>query len=344
MESLKGVSIVICCYNAESRIVPTLQHLQTQQFSQTIPWEVLVIDNASTDKTSENAANEWAKNPVTAFKVYKEKRPGLNHARDKGFKEALYNIVSLIDDDNWVEAHWVEKIYKIFEKRKAVGACGGQTKGVFESDPPEWFPHFQKSYVIGPQYFKEGIVKKEEAGNLWGAGLSIRKEIWQQLQEINFKYVTTDRKGKSLSCGGDTELSYAVRILGYDLYYTNDLCMQHFIPTARLQWGYVEKLHLEFGKSKIRNFIYFSYYHGERLKSWHVNLRHAIYNYYKRKLALYVKKDQVSKWKNKIWAIWWKGQIIQLLADRNKTKENYIQLQSTFSNKHDKLRKKILYE
>ena len=123
MESSNGISIVICGYNAETRIVPTLQHLQRQQFTSTIPWEVIVIDNCSNDATAVTATNEWSKDPVTTLSVYREDRPGLNHARERGFREARFDVVSLIDDDNWVENHWVEKVYKIFESMPGVGAC-----------------------------------------------------------------------------------------------------------------------------------------------------------------------------------------------------------------------------
>lgn len=65
----EGVSIIICCYNAQDRIVRTLEHIQQQRFFIPIPWEVIVIDNASTDNTAEVAENVWKTNPVTDFKI-----------------------------------------------------------------------------------------------------------------------------------------------------------------------------------------------------------------------------------------------------------------------------------
>jgi glycosyltransferase involved in cell wall biosynthesis len=64
---MSGVSIIICAYNASKRIVPTLQHLQNQQFNKPISWEVIVVDNASDDNTSEIAVRYGIKIPLPIF-------------------------------------------------------------------------------------------------------------------------------------------------------------------------------------------------------------------------------------------------------------------------------------
>ena len=51
----EGVSVVICCYNSAERLPRTLTHLAAQRVSEKLPWEVIVIDNASQDKTGEVA-------------------------------------------------------------------------------------------------------------------------------------------------------------------------------------------------------------------------------------------------------------------------------------------------
>ncbi len=54
-----GVSVIICCYNSSSRIIPTLQNLVKQRVPNHIPWEVIVVNNASTDNTGEVAKETW---------------------------------------------------------------------------------------------------------------------------------------------------------------------------------------------------------------------------------------------------------------------------------------------
>lgn len=327
----EGVSIIICCYNAQDRIVRTLEHIQRQTFSHPIPWEVIVVDNASTDDTAEVAENIWKKNPVTDLKICYESKAGLNHARDRGFKESRYSILSLVDDDNWLESNWVEKVHAIFEQHENIGACSGQNIPAFDSTPPAWFDQFKHSYATGMLHFNEGIVNQNTFGNLWGAGLSIRREVIADLDRIHFKFVTSDRKGKSLSCGGDTELCYAIRLLGYDLYYTNNLVLHHFVPDYRLQWNYVKNLNYEFGKMHAKAEPYFDLYHKKPKRVWLKNLRNALILYIYYMVLQMVQTNQKAKWKYTIKATWWKGKVDQLWEDKevgyNKT---YHQLQKTF--------------
>jgi glycosyltransferase involved in cell wall biosynthesis len=227
---MNGVSIIICAYNAMKRIVPTLQHLQKQQFNKPINWEVIVVDNASTDITSEVASDIWNQNPITNLSVVREEKPGLMHARRRGLESANYEIVSFIDDDNWVENDWVQKVADIFAMNDKIGACGGKSEAVFESNSPEWFPLFENSFAVGKQADESGIIN-EKKGFLWGAGLSFKKSIWDDLQKRNYINLTLDREGKTLSSGGDTELCYAIRLMGYQLYYKDDLSLKHYMPT-----------------------------------------------------------------------------------------------------------------
>lgn len=62
-----GVSIVICCYNSASRLPETLQHIAEQEVAANISWEVIVVDNASTDNTQEIAKKNGQN---TAYHMY----------------------------------------------------------------------------------------------------------------------------------------------------------------------------------------------------------------------------------------------------------------------------------
>jgi len=171
---MNGVSVVICCYNAEERIVPTLQHLQRQEFNHSINWEVIVIDNASIDGTINSAKGTWDKKPVTDLFVFQEGNPGLMNARRRGCEEARYEIISFIDDDNWVESQWVQKVYDLLINNSKIGACGGKNEAVFSNKIPIWFDLFENDFAVGKQADESGVID-ETKGYLWGAGLSFKK-------------------------------------------------------------------------------------------------------------------------------------------------------------------------
>lgn len=248
--SFNGVSIIICCYNAASRIQPTLQALQ-KQVDPGFPWELIVVDNASTDSTGEVAKRVWEQSPVTTLTVVEEKQPGLIHARHKGLAEARYDIVSFIDDDNWVEEKWVIKIGEVFSMDPQIAAAGGQSIPAFEKAAPAWFPRYQQHYAVGRQMDHSGYIENEK-GFLWGAGLSFRKSIWERLRLTGYQNLTVGRQGKNMMAGEDTELCYAFRLMGYRLYYRDDLVLTHYMPDNRMQFSYLLKMTFGFGLAHAR--------------------------------------------------------------------------------------------
>lgn len=237
-----GVSIVLCCYNSAQRLKPTLEHLCRQEVPDGLKWEVVVVDNASTDSTAETARSLWPKQDApAALRVVREDQPGLSHARRRGFTEAQYEFVSFIDDDNWVSTDWVAVIFELMSQHPHVGACGGKSSPTFEISPPHWFAERHRSMAIGEQGSAEGDITTTR-GKLWGAGLTIRKEAWQQIEQAGWKLLLEDRKGKLLTSGGDNELCYWLQFLGWKLYYSPRLNLQHFMPRERLTWRYHTKM------------------------------------------------------------------------------------------------------
>ncbi|HYV29019.1 MAG TPA: glycosyltransferase [Candidatus Eisenbacteria bacterium] len=244
-----GVSVVICCHNSAKRLQKTLGHLVAQEVPVGIPWEVIVVDNGSTDGTSDVASRTWPSRSSVPFRVVKEDRAGLSYARRRGFEEAQYGIISYVDDDNWLEPNWVRIAAEVMEKHSNVGACGGQSEAVCEVAPPAWFDAHKGSYAVGEQAPKAGDVAWTR-GFLWGAGLTVRREALAQLFDRGFRCVLEDRSGNALSSGGDSELCLALRLAGWRLYYEPEMRFKHFIPERRLTWNYLRRLHRGFGRSK----------------------------------------------------------------------------------------------
>ena len=247
----EGVSIVICCYNSAERLPRTLSHLAAQRVSKKLPWEVIVVDNASNDDTH-NVATAWRDLGTIRFRVVRESRPGLAFARHRGLSEAQYDFVSFVDDDNWVSPEWIELVWEIMKSHPQVGACGGYSEAVCEVEPPKWFELYKQNYAIGPQDIQPGDVTNSP-GWLWGAGLSIRKSAWLDLQSNGFFPMLKGRQQSGLGSGDDVELCFALRLAGWRLWFEPRLRFQHFLPAWRLKWRYLRKLHRAFGAATVKH-------------------------------------------------------------------------------------------
>ena len=125
-----GVSIIICCHNGVGRLPETVRHIAQQEVPAHIPWEFILVDNASTDNSVGLAEAIWtAYDPPAAFRVVKERTLGLSHARSKGFEAAQYEFMIMCDDDNWLAADYVARTYEIMAAKPSVAALGGFVRG-----------------------------------------------------------------------------------------------------------------------------------------------------------------------------------------------------------------------
>jgi glycosyltransferase involved in cell wall biosynthesis len=271
--STPGVSVIVCCYNSEARLPQTLRHLALQKVPEGLPWEVVVVDNASKDNTTAVAEKLWADfGSDVAFKVEQEPEPGLSSARLKGINTTRYDYMLFCDDDNWFCETYIARVFEIMEREKEALACGGLGEEAFEEGfmPPYWFERLKGSYALGPQAEKEGFVDSHR-DFLYGAGLTIRRSAWEALLRAGFKSLLSDRKGNELTSGGDTELCNALSLLGKRLYYAPDLTFKHYMAAGRFTDDYLIRLYRGFGKGRVVLSAYTALIHGwynPRIHNW----------------------------------------------------------------------------
>jgi glycosyltransferase involved in cell wall biosynthesis len=207
-----------------------------------VVWEVLLVDNASTDATVGTAERCWLEVGAPApLRIVKEPVPGLAHARRRGVHAARHEIVCFVDDDNWIGSNWAQVLREVFMAHPEVGAVGGLGQPVFEGAEPPWFSSVQWAYAVGPQAPCSGEVPPARS-YLYGAGLAIRRAAFLDLERDGFRPLLTGRKGRELLAGEDSELCFALRLAGWRLWYDDRLLFEHFMPAARLNTAYAARL------------------------------------------------------------------------------------------------------
>jgi GT2 family glycosyltransferase len=250
-----GVSIVVCCFNSASRLssafTRTLGHLATQESRTDTPWEVIVVDNASTDDTARIAQESWPQGIAGSLQVVREPQIGVSYARERGLAEAKYEFVSFIDDDNWVFPGWVDTVAEVMSRHPEAGACGGQVAPVFEIlPPPVWFEQFKGWFAVGPDLSEERDVT-ESGGVLWTAGLTIRRSAWRELRSNGFHFLLPGHQGTTFRAGEDDELCLALRLLSWRLWSNPRLRLRHFLPAQRVQWRHLRRRARAGGESSV---------------------------------------------------------------------------------------------
>lgn len=114
------VSVVIPAWNEEECIVRCLEALRTQTVP---PFEVLVVDNMSTDDTVRRVL-AMAPSTVPIRVLQQNQRQGLIPTRDYGFAAAQGDILARIDADTVVRADWVQQVTACFASSRVAAVTG----------------------------------------------------------------------------------------------------------------------------------------------------------------------------------------------------------------------------
>jgi glycosyltransferase involved in cell wall biosynthesis len=244
---MKGISVIVCCHNSSSRLSATLDHLKAQE-SMIAPWEVLIIDNRSSDATADFARSNWANGPVP-LRVIDESRLGVRFARERGFSEARYPFLAFVDDDNWLAPDWLRTAHEIISSDSSLGAVGSIIVPACEVPAPAWFDDFHSIYALLTERDFEHAPQPPKY--LPTAGLCVRKKAWERLIANQFRFQLSGTVGTKPQGGEDTELTSVFRLCGWRLAVSPRLHVKHFIPARRLRWMYLRGLTRGYAASNV---------------------------------------------------------------------------------------------
>lgn len=249
----KGISVIVCCYNAATRIKTTLSYLFQQKNH--LPWEIIIVDNASNDETSQTVQQIFQTSNVTMpLTLIMEKQQGLTYARLAGAKRAKHDILLYCDDDNWLCDTYIQTAWETINRDPHIVAVGGKGDAISDVSLPWWFEELSNVYACSAQ-------KNNQP--LYGAGLVIRKAPF--LEFYQREKLMSGRQGASLLSGEDTQLSIYLLRHKWSLVYNEQLNFKHYMPPNRLTVPYLKKLFYALGKShyllaKTRYCSYFLHY------------------------------------------------------------------------------------
>jgi glycosyltransferase involved in cell wall biosynthesis len=249
----KGISVIICCYNSAARITSTLDYLMVQAIQPDLNWEIIIVDNASSDSTA-IIAEKLLRSSNIPFQIVTEKNPGLFNARKKGFTAATYDLLLFCDDDNWLAPTYVQRAHDLMREQPSIGMLGGWGSAKFEAEEPFWFSKFQQNFAVGPQSDKEDVHTKVDL--VYGAGCTIRYDLLGEIYAPEITLLLSGRTGNKLMSGDDNEWCYLVRFMGYEIAYSPELRFDHYMPSSRMNWEYLKKLHVGFGRTNIYTHAY----------------------------------------------------------------------------------------
>lgn len=230
------LSVIICTYNREVYIRGLLESLTVQDFDET-DFEIVFVNNNSTDNTEVVCNIFKSKYPQINFNYFVEKKQGLSHARNKGIIESKGEIIIFIDDDALACKNYLKVISEFFRAKPDVIAAGGKILPKYESQRPKWMTIFLEPVM---SVINLGNKIKSFPKNKFpiGANMYFRKLIFN---EVGFFNTNLGRTGKKMLGGEEKDIFNKIRSKGYDIFYIPDSYIYHIIPDSRLTEGFIKK-------------------------------------------------------------------------------------------------------
>ena len=237
-----GISIALCTYNGSKKIEPTLLSIFNQKEIDVEKFELLIIDNASTDNTAIICESIIKKNNFLGnYKIIAEPKAGAVNARLRAVKEASFKWLLLCDDDNELDENYLQIGLSVLENNSYIGALGGKGIAGFEGEKPLWFDKCYSSYAVGEQNHIVGKLLQFNAA-LYGAGTFFNNEALLKIFNTGFNAIMIGPNQKNLTRGEDTEWCYLLKLYGYEIWYESSLAFIHHFNKERLSWEYYLRL------------------------------------------------------------------------------------------------------
>lgn len=215
------ISVIVCTRNRSASLKRCIEALID---SSDKDFELIIIDNAPSDSSTENLVKGYP-----SIRYVREKRKGLDIARNTGALNASYNVVAYTDDDVIVSKDWITKLKNCFSDPEVCCVTGLVFPCNLSAEPQyifERFWSFNKGYV--PLVYDQSYFNKHLAVGVpvWeigaGANMAFRKEIFD-LAGLFDERLDVGAAG----CSGDSEMWYRILAGGWRCKYRPDLFVYH---------------------------------------------------------------------------------------------------------------------
>jgi glucosyl-dolichyl phosphate glucuronosyltransferase len=244
-----NITVVLCTYNNCELLAKALNSLAASVLPPSVEWEVLVMDNNSTDQTRQ-VAQEFSRQHPDHFRYLFEPHPGKSYALNSGVREARGEILAFLDDDVTVEPTWLQNLTSALHNGDWAGS-GGRIVLQWPASLPRWL------VVKGPRArfpfpaFDQGPEAKELVGPPFGANMAFRKCMFEKYGGFR-----TDL-GPSPTTeiprpGEDTEFGRRVIAGGERLRYEPSAVVYHPVTEKRIDKEYFLRWWFDCGRADIR--------------------------------------------------------------------------------------------
>jgi len=238
------ISIVVCTYNGSWKLENTLASFSRLSTALEVPWELVVVDNCSTDNTAHLVGQFAAKSRFSVRYVY-EPEQGKSFALNTGVQAARGDLLAFTDDDVLVDQHWLTSLARTFAQFDCIGVAG-RVVPVWWEPKPEWLELEDQQAVVHFEYGEEPRTLDFPPN---GANMAFRRIAFEKYGLFRVDL------GKTKDATGIEDREFGVRLLtaGQRIVYAPKAVIYHPVERGRLRKDYFLRWAYSIGRQLVRS-------------------------------------------------------------------------------------------
>ncbi|GAB4455018.1 MAG: glycosyltransferase family 2 protein [Bacteroidales bacterium] len=240
------ISHIICTYNRAEYLPKALEALAHQNYPDYNDFEVVIINNNSTDNTQEIVDSFIKQYPDVKVVYAHEKKQGLSNARNKAIEVSNADWLAFLDDDAYVDADYTLNLVNFIKSTPTIKAIGGPILLDFESPIPTWYTHYLGS-LFG--YFKPYSTSRYFSKNFYprGSNMIFHKTLFKKYGIFN---PNLGRIGRNMMGSEEKDMFQRIYNGNELVYYLHTAVIYHLVPDFRTEIDFVKKQSIGVGLSE----------------------------------------------------------------------------------------------
>lgn len=233
------VSVIIATHNRRRLLEQTLAALAAQALPRD-RFEIVVVDNASTDGTGDAVAMVSKRPDSPRILLLHETRPGKSYAVNRGVAAAQGDLLVFTDDDVLPDPHWLTALSGAMDETNTDFAVG-RIRPRWEEPPPPWLSPSLYGVLAVPDNGPNRLIIAEglnEHVMPIGANMAVRRHV---AEAIGGWRTDLGKLRSTLRSGEDHEFFLRMCKAGFRGVYEPTATVSHFVPSDRLRREYFRR-------------------------------------------------------------------------------------------------------
>lgn len=243
---MNTISLVIATYNGAKKLPRTLKSLTKQTLDREL-WDVVVVNNNSSDNTAEVVEEFIASHPEIDIKLVHEPQQGLSFARNRGIDESKGEYIAIIDDDEIACPDLLRVYFDFLDTSPYAVAAGGKITPHYPTKRPSWLSRITERPIAGTLDLGKEVKPFPEGKYFGGGNMCLRRTAIEYYGKFD---TNLGRRGSKLLGGEEKELYMRYYTSGEDIYYLPDAEILHVIDESRLSKEYFNAVCYRIGQSE----------------------------------------------------------------------------------------------